>query len=210
MSAEALKTLGTLLFPGFELLDVFGPLELFGKLPDRLQLLQIGPEAGPVASAQGPGAVADVGRDGCPRLDLLLVPGGIGTRGAVDDAALMSWIRERAARAELVMSVCTGAGLLARAGVLDGHRATTNKLAFSWVESQGPKVEWVRRARWVRDGKLFTSAGVSAGMDMALAVIADLYGDATSTKVADIAEYEPHRDPDWDPFAARCGLVPPD
>jgi transcriptional regulator GlxA family with amidase domain len=201
------KVLGTLLFPGFELLDVFGPLELFGHLPDRIRLVLVGPHAGGVASAQGPAAVADVGREECPPLDLLLVPGGIGTRTAVNDAELTSWIGERAAAAELVMSVCTGAALLARAGVLDGRRATTNKRAFAWVESQGPAVQWIKRARWVRDGNRVTSSGVSAGMDMSLAVIAGLFGERVSEEIAAVAEYEPHRDPDRDPFAVRAGLV---
>jgi transcriptional regulator GlxA family with amidase domain len=207
VSGGAKKTLGTLLFPGFELLDVFGPLELFGHLQDRLRLIVVGPSAGSVKSGQGPEAIAEVGLDDCPALDLLLVPGGIGTRTAVNETALIEWIRARAAAAELVMSVCTGAALLARAGVLDGRRATTNKRAFAWVESQGPAVEWVRRARWVRDGKVVTSAGVSAGMDMTLAVVADLYGASVSEELALVAEYEPHRDPAWDPFAARHGLV---
>jgi transcriptional regulator GlxA family with amidase domain len=207
VSGGAKKTLGTLLFRGFELLDVFGPLELFGHLQDRLRLIVVGPSAGSVKSGQGPEAIAEVGLDDCPALDLLLVPGGIGTRTAVNETALIEWIRARAAAAELVMSVCTGAALLARAGVLDGRRATTNKRAFAWVESQGPAVEWVRRARWVRDGKVVTSAGVSAGMDMTLAVVADLYGASVSEELALVAEYEPHRDPAWDPFAARHGLV---
>jgi transcriptional regulator GlxA family with amidase domain len=206
--SDAPKTLGTLLFPGFELLDVFGPLELFGHLKSQLRLVLVGPTAGAVKSAQGPEAVADLGLDDARALDLLLVPGGIGTRTAVDDARLVEWIRTRAAAAEIVMSVCTGAGLLARAGVLDGRRATTNKRAFAWVESQGPRVQWVRQARWVRDGNVVTSAGVSAGMDMALAVIADLYGERASEELALVAEYEAHRDPAWDPFAVRHGLVP--
>jgi transcriptional regulator GlxA family with amidase domain len=206
--SDAQKTLGTLLFPGFELLDVFGPLELFGHLKSQLRLAIVGPSAGPVKSAQGPETLAEFGLDDAPALDLLLVPGGIGTRTAVNETRLIEWIRSRAAAAELVMSVCTGAALLARAGALDGRRATTNKRAFAWVESQGPKVEWVRQARWVRDGNVVTSAGVSAGMDMALAVIADLYGERASEELALVAEYEPHRDPTWDPFAARHGLVP--
>jgi transcriptional regulator GlxA family with amidase domain len=131
----------------------------------------------------------------------------MGTRTAVNDDDLMSWIAARSTAAELVMSVCTGAALLARAGVLDGRRATTNKRSFAWVESQGPGVEWVKRARWVRDGNRVTSSGVSAGMDMALAVIADLFGERASEELAVVAEYEPHRDPEWDPFAARYGLA---
>jgi transcriptional regulator GlxA family with amidase domain len=207
MSEACQRRLGCLLFPGFELLDVFGPLEIFGVLRDHFAIVLVGEETGAVASAQGPAAVAAHGFDDCPHLDLLLVPGGIGTRREVDNARLIAWLKERAAAAELTMSVCTGAGLLARAGVLDGRRATTNKRNFAWPVSQGPNVEWVREARWVDDGDVLTSSGVSAGMDMALAVIARLAGAASAELAALNSEYEWHRDPSWDPFAKAHGLV---
>ena len=97
--------------------------------------------------------------------------------------------------------------LLAKAGLLDGLQATTNKAAFDWVAGQGPNVKWVKKARWVRDGAYFTSSGVSAGMDMSLAAIAHLLGKETAEQVAIWAEYDWHQDPDWDPFAAIHGLV---
>jgi transcriptional regulator GlxA family with amidase domain len=105
------------------------------------------------------------------------------------------------------MTVCTGTSLLARTGLLDGRRATTNKLAFEWVKSQGPNVNWVKQARWVVDGKFVTSSGVSAGMDMALDVISRLHDEDTAQFVANVTEYEWHRDADWDPFAKLAGLV---
>src|ERR1700756_1515508 len=170
------RILGVVLFPGFELLDVFGPLEAFGNLPGLFRVVMVAGTAGPVPKAQGPRAVADHGFADCPRLDLILVPGGIGTREAVEDPVLLAWLARRAAEAEIVTSVCTGAALLARAGLLDGRRATTNKAFFQWVADQGPKVGWVRQARWVDDGKFVTSSGVSAGIDMALHVVARLVG----------------------------------
>ena len=198
-----MRTLGVLLFPGFELLDVFGPLEAFGHrlLADRYRVCLVAERAGAVASAQGPRAVADHGLDDCPPLDVLLVPGGMGTRREVDDPGLTGWIAARAADAELVTSVCTGAALLARAGVLDGRRATTNKRAFDWVVTQGPRVTWVRRARWVEDGRFVTSSGVSAGIDMALAVVARTVDEETAEQIARLMEYARNRDPDDDPFA---------
>jgi transcriptional regulator GlxA family with amidase domain len=197
------RTLGVLLFEGFELLDVFGPCEAYGirDLGGAFRIAMVAEKPGPIASAQGPPAVAEFGFDNCPRLDLILVPGGIGTRREVDNATLIAWLRARAAQAELVTSVCTGAGLLARAGLLDGRRATTNKRSFAWVESQGLQVNWIKQARWVEDGKFATSAGVSAGIDMALAIIARLIGAEAADKVADGMEYEWHRDPSWDPFS---------
>jgi len=201
MSAPSKRRLGIVLFPGFELLDVFGPAEMFGNLRNQIELVMVAAASGAVASAQGPAAIADVSLSDCPPLDMLLVPGGIGTRREVENATLLDWLRTRAAGAEIVMTVCTGTALLARAGVLDGRRATTNKRAFDWVASQGPGVEWVRPARWVEDGKFATSSGVSAGIDMALAVIERLYGEETARALEIGTEYDRHRDPSWDPFA---------
>jgi transcriptional regulator GlxA family with amidase domain len=203
------RTVGVLLFEGFELLDVFGPCEAYGmrELAGAFRLAMAAAEAGPVTSAQGPQAVAEFGFDDCPRLDVLLVPGGIGTRREVYRRSLISWLRARAEQAELVTSVCTGAALLASAGLLDGRRATTNKRAFAWVQSQGPQVDWMRQARWVEDGKFATSSGVSAGIDMALAIIARLVSAEAAEQAATSMEYEWHRDAGWDPFAKIHGLV---
>ena len=178
------RTLGVVLFPEFELLDVFGPLEAFGHLHDHYRVVLVAAEPGAVASAQGPRAVADHGFADCPHLDVLLVPGGIGTRREVENHALLDWLAQRAAEAEAVTSVCTGSALLARAGLLDGRHATSDMRAFRWIVSQGPAVKWVRRARWVDDGKFVTSSSVSAGIDMALHVIARTVDQRTSERLA--------------------------
>jgi transcriptional regulator GlxA family with amidase domain len=203
------KNLVAVLFDEFELLDVFGPLEAFGMygLFGGPKLLTAAGRAGGVRSAQGVSAVADCALSECPRADLILVPGGIGTRHEASNPALLEWLRERASAAESVMSVCTGAGVLAAAGLLDGRRATTNKISFKWVAEQGPRVRWVKEARWVEDGKFFTAAGVSAGIDMALAVVAKMSDDETAARVARYMEYDWHRDAAWDPFAKLAGLV---
>jgi len=206
MSDRTKKLLGIVLFDDFEALDVFGPVELFGMLDGVVDVRMVAAEREPVKCRQGPTVLADFAFADCPQLDLLLVPGGMGTRSAVDDPSLCAWLAQRARRTDLVMTVCTGSGLLARTGVLDGVRATSNKRAFAWARSQGPNVTWVEHARWVRDGKFATSAGVSAGMDMSLAVIAELFGPDTAERVAGAAEYEWHRNADWDPFAALNGL----
>lgn len=200
--AVSQRTLGVILYPGFELLDVFGPLEAFGNLPEFFRVVMIAEGAGPVASAQGPRVATDASLADCPRLDLILVPGGIGSREQVENRTLLDWIARRAAEAEVVASVCTGSAILARAGLLDGRRATSNKAFFGWVAGQGPGVVWVGRARWVEDGKFATSSGVSAGIDMALALIARLVDAETAETLARAMEYDWHRDADWDPFAA--------
>ena len=204
------KTVGVLLFERFELLDVFGPLEAWGMLAVESRAFRIvmtAADAGPVASAQGPRAVADHALEDCPPVDILLVPGGMGTRRVVHDGPVLDWLRRRAEKAEMVTSVCTGAGLLARAGLLDGKSATTNKRSFAWVMEQGPAVNWVKQARWVEDGRFVTSSGVSAGIDMTLAVIARLTTTKTADDICERMEYERHADASWDPFAKVHGLV---
>jgi transcriptional regulator GlxA family with amidase domain len=201
------RRVGVVLFPGFELLDVFGPLEAYGILKGSFELRLIAGRPGPVASAQGPQALAEHGLADAPPFDVMLVPGGMGTRTEVGNRELLDWLVRRAAETGIVTSVCTGAALLARAGVLDGRRATTNKRSFQWVVEQGPRVEWVREARWVEDGKFVTSSGVSAGIDMTLAVIARLIGKEMAEQAATAMEYEWHRDAGRDPFAKVWGLV---
>jgi transcriptional regulator GlxA family with amidase domain len=207
MTDQATRTLGALLYEDFELLDLFGPLEMFGNMQGAMQVRTVADRTGLVRSAQGPRVHADHGLEDCPPLDLLLVPGGIGTRTEVDNARLLGWLRARSGELAFAMTVCTGSALLAAAGLLDGRRATTNKMFFAWPETTWPAVRWVREARWVEDGKFWTSSGVAAGIDMALAVVSRLAGQQTADLLATATEYEWHRDADWDPFARVHGLV---
>jgi len=197
------RVVGALLFPDFELLDVFGPLEMFGMLDKEFEIRLVA-ESKEVASVQGPRSIADDRLADRRHYDILLVPGGVGTRREVQNDVLRAWLIDAAASAEMVTSVCTGSAVLARAGLLDDRRATSNKLAFKWVKTQGPRVDWQPRARWVEDGKFFTSSGVSAGMDMALALIARLHGIDLARKVAGWAEYTWHEDSADDPFAREA------
>lgn len=201
------RRVGVVAFEGFELLDVFGPLEIFGLVPEALSVELVGPTAGPVRSIQGPRVLADHSYAAAPSCDVVLVPGGLGTRTLVGDDAFLSWLAVWAAAAEQVTSVCTGSALLAAAGLLEGFRATSNKRAFAWARSQGVDVTWVPEARWVQDRNRWTSSGVAAGIDMALALVAHLVDPAVAEDVADRVEYDWHRDPSWDPFAAKNGLV---
>ena len=195
------RTLGALFYPQFELLDIYGPLEMFGCLGEALEIVSVAEQPGPVASAQGPRTLADTGFDDCPDLDLIVIPGGIGTLASLANERLLEFLRVRCPRAEVTMSVCTGSALLAKAGLLDGLRATTNKQFFALARSQSDAVSWVEAARWVDAGAYVTSSGVSAGMDMALAVIERLYGRERATSISELTEYERHEDPDDDPFA---------
>ena len=199
----SVRTLGVLLFPGFEMLDAAGPMEIWGNLPKEVKLVTVARQMGAVESAQGVSVVAAFGFDDCPKLDLVLVPGGFGAFKALKEADTLAWIRARAAEAELTMSVCNGASILAAAGLLDGRPATTNKTFWNQSTAAGPAVKWVRQARWVDDGNIVTSSGVSAGIDMTLHVIERLFGLKRAERLANEIEYEWHRDASWDPFAER-------
>ena len=194
------RVLGAVLYESFELLDLYGPLEMFGSLGPDLRIVTVAERSGPVRSFQGPQTVAEFDLASAPRLDLILVPGGLGTIAALESAPLLSFLRERAKTADVTMSVCSGSAILAKAGLLDERRATSNKQFFDLARAQGDKVRWVEEARWVEDGPFATSSGVSAGTDMALGVIARLYGRDTAQRIADMTEYEWHSDPTRDPF----------
>ncbi len=200
-------TIGALLFDKFELLDVYGPLEMFGMLPEHFLIHMVAENDKQVQSAQGPQAVIDDTFDLEKIYDIILIPGGQGTRSQIDNPVLLNWIQEQNSKAKFVTSVCTGSALLAKSGILDNKKATTNKRAFDWVKSHNEKVDWIAEARWVEDGKFFTSSGVSAGMDMSLGLIRHILGHEIANQVAQWAEYEWHSDSSWDPFAKINNLV---
>jgi putative intracellular protease/amidase len=201
MIDQATRTLGAILYERFEALDYYAPVEMFGGVGPALRIVTVAEQVGPVASDQGPKTVADFDFRNCPPLDLILLPGGFGTVAQLGNEALHAFLRDRAKVAEVTMSVCSGSAILAKAGLLDGRRATSNKQFFDLARMQSAKVEWVTTARWVEDGPFATSSGVSAGGDMALAVIAKLYGKAKADSIAELTEYEWHSDPTRDPFA---------
>lgn len=198
---EKTKTLGAILYHQFELLDLYGPLEMFGALPGDFNIITVSDKAGPVASTPGPRSMADYSYSDCPPLDLILLPGGFGTVAELENESLLNFLRDRCRSAEFTMSVCTGSAILARAGLLDGRRATSNKQLFKLATAQSDRVKWVEQARWVEDGPFFTASGVSAGTDAALAVIARLRGNEHAQQIADFTEYQWHKDATNDPFA---------
>ena len=193
-------TLGAILYDSFELLDFYGPLEMFGNLKPEIEIFTIAEKVGPVASFQGPQTVAEFDYQNCPHLDLILLPGGFGTIQELGNQAIMSFLKDRIPSAKVTMSVCSGSWILAKAGLLDGRRATSNKAYFKIATQQSDQVEWISEARWVEDGPIFTSSGVSAGMDMSLAVIATLFGEKKATDIANVTEYVWNKNPDEDPF----------
>lgn len=200
------RTVNVFLFEGFELLDVAGPVELLHQVRPDIVVQLVATAPGPVASAQDVELVAPTGlQEATP--DIVLVPGGRGTRDLVGDAGFLARLRAWAGAAQIVTSVCTGSAVLAAAGLLDGYRATSNKRAFTWAASHGADVTWVPQARWVHDRDRWTSSGVAAGMDMTAALIAHLLDPDAAHRAAATIELELHTDPAWDPFAEVTGLL---
>lgn len=197
---DTIYTLGVLLFPGFELLDAFGPLEMLGNWPARFRIVLLAEQKTAIQSGQHVSVQVDAALHDAPELDFLLVPGGMGTRAEINNSVLIHFIQSHAKKGKKILSVCTGAALLAKSGVLDHHTATTNKLAFDWVSKQSNAVTWLKRARWVIDNTIITSSGVAAGIDMTLDFIAKTCGYGVAKRIAHKTEYCWNEDPENDPF----------
>ncbi len=189
-----------ILFDEFETLDAFGPVEVIGKLGEHFELGFFSLAGRVVTSSQGVRVETQPLAE-LPDGGVVLIPGGMGTRTQVANAALIHRLLTLALHARIVLTVCTGAALLARTGLLDGLHATTNKRAFDWVATQGPRVLWQKKARWVRDDRFYTASGVSAGIDMTLGFVADELGPDVAEKIAHGIEYVWNSDPENDPFA---------
>jgi putative intracellular protease/amidase len=178
-----------LLFDDFETLDVFGPVEIFGRLKEHYQIHFYSEFGGLVKNNHGVAIQSEKIENITNDVFIFLIPGGWGTRKEVHNTFLIEKIKEISRSSKFVHTVCTGTSLLAKTGLLDGIRATSNKRAFDWVITQGENVIWIRKARWTRDGKFYTSAGVSAGMDMTLGFLRDIHGIDFARKVAFEIEY---------------------
>lgn len=226
IAAPPVTNIGVLVFPAFQAIDVFGPLDALNllSLQRQLNLYIIAETLEPVSTAPRSPAMnkfnSSFGERVLPthdfeqarllQLDALLIPGGIGTR-APDLNATIQFVADVYPRTSYLVAPCTGAGIAARAGVLDGKRATTNKRSWNATVAYGPKTYWVAHARWVQDGNVFTGSGVTAAIDTAFAWIAYAFGETIAADLALGMEYERHMDPARDPFAIHYGVtdVPP-
>ncbi|MDX3746438.1 DJ-1/PfpI family protein [Streptomyces sp. AK08-02] len=174
-------TIGVLLFEDVEELDMVGPWEVLGFWAAHIasspvRVLAVGPEAGVVRGSQGLGLVADHSVTGVPPLDVLVHPGGNGTRALAEDTAHLEWLRRLHGQGTVLASVCTGSLVLAHAGLLAGRPATTHRNYLDKLAEIDPSVDVRARERYVDDGDIITSAGVSAGIDMALHLVNRLGG----------------------------------
>ena len=189
-----MTTFGILFFDGTEELDAVGPWEVFtmaSKLRDDISVVSISEHGGTVTCNKGMRIVMDHSIADAPKLDVILIPGGSGTRTEVNNTTLLSWIAEVSKECEWVTSVCTGSMLLAEAGPAAGKRITTHWGAVDMVRDRGKAGEVLENIRYVRDGNLVTSAGVSAGIDMALWLIGEMYSPDFARSVQRNMEYDP-------------------
>ncbi|KAF2440044.1 class I glutamine amidotransferase-like protein [Karstenula rhodostoma CBS 690.94] len=228
-SSTPTPSIGYIVFPGFTPLDVFGPLEILFALSSthNMTLSTISFSTGAVSARAPVPFTIDVGDNTttpidpkfsinpqivathdfstAPPLDILIVPGGAGdfVLDNQHNFTMEAFIASRFAAAQYVLSVCTGATTLARAGVLAGRRATTNKSVWKWATASrhAENVTWVPSARWVEDGKVWTSSGVAAGMDMMYAFAGHYWGWEAANATVNAIEYTPHTDKHWDAFA---------
>ncbi|MGH2514789.1 MAG: DJ-1/PfpI family protein [Ktedonobacterales bacterium] len=202
MSEHPMRTVGILIFDDVEVLDFCGPFEVFsvarpvGETDDAHQLFQaltIAEELRTIRCRGGLLVQPHATTADHPPLDLLVVPGGMGTRRERHNTRLIEWIAARNEQTELTASVCTGAFLLAEGGLLNGHRATTHWASVDWMRETYPAITMLADARVVDEGHIVTSAGISAGIDMSLHVVARLHGNEVAQWTARRMEY------DWRP-----------
>jgi len=186
-----------LLFNDFETLDLFGPVEVFGKV-GNCSIKYFSINGGTITNYDNVQIITE-SIEKIENYDVLLIPGGMGTRVLVNDEAFIEKIKVIAEKSTWCLTVCTGSALLAKTGLLDNREATSNKMAFEWVKSIGKNVKW-KNARWVIDGKYYTSSGVSAGIDMSLGFVCDQFGEEVAGKIAKIIEYEWNNDKENDIF----------
>lgn len=193
------KHVGIVLFNDVEVLDFCGPFEVFSATrlneekrrdePSPFEVSLVSENLSHITTTGGMKVMPHYSFENCPSIDILVVPGGWGTRKELDNPVMLEWLRQRAAEVETLTSVCTGSMLLGFAGLLNGLHATTHWRSLDWMRDSFPEVIVVYDQHVVADGRVFTSAGISAGIDMALKVVDRYYGEDIAQATAAHMEY---------------------
>jgi cyclohexyl-isocyanide hydratase len=179
--------IGLLVFPDVQQLDLTGPYEVFASAPDTIVHL-LWKNLEPIRSATGLQLMPTATLDACPPLDVLIIPGGRGINALMRDEAIIQFLRNQASHIRYLTAVCTGALVLGAAGLLIGRKATTHWFSHDLLERLGARSV---KQRVVRDGNLITAGGVTAGIDFAISIVAELFGDTTAQEVQLSLEYSP-------------------
>jgi len=198
--SHSVEHVNVLLFKNFTTLDALGPAEVLSKAKCNYHLAYYSIDGGLIESSTG-AIISTQKMDEILPNGILIVPGGQGTRELVNHDIFIEHLKLLSDDAKKVLSICTGSALLAKSGALNQIQATSNKRAWNWVISQSINVKWIRNARWVVDGKYYTSSGITAGIDMAIGYIEDCFGYEEARRISDILEYTWNRDKDIDPFS---------
>ncbi|WP_374652353.1 DJ-1/PfpI family protein [Dongia sp.] len=190
-----MKTIALLLFPDVEVLDFAGPFEVFSvagevRRPAPFRVITVAADKRALAAVGGLSVAPDFTLEEAPQADVLLVPGGKGSRRLLRDARTLAWIGKQAAGAEIVASICTGALPLAKLGLLDGLKATTHAGAMAELRALGPRIDVRPQARFIDNGKYLTSGGITAGIDMSLYLLRRLTDQALVDLVLTEMEYD--------------------
>jgi transcriptional regulator GlxA family with amidase domain len=188
------RNVAILIFPEVEVLDFAGPFEVFAVTDEisggqLFHTYTVAESPGSVRARNGLKIVPDFTLESAPAPQVLIIPGGAGTRPLLQKPALLEWIRQRHRGTEHTVSVCTGALVLAKAGLLANRRATTHCGNFAELAALAPNTDISETVRFTDNGQILTSAGISAGIDVSLHVIAQLHGKATAEKTARYMEY---------------------
>lgn len=188
------KNVAILIFPDVEVLDFAGPFEVFAVTDelrghDTFNTFTVAAAPSIVRARNGLKVVPDFTPENCPKPHVLIVPGGFGTRAVLQQPALLEWLRVKARDAELVMSVCSGALILAQLGLLDGLRVTTHFELLGMLAELAPKAIVDGSKRFHDNGRILTAAGISAGIDCSLHVVGRLLGEAAVATTAHYMEY---------------------
>jgi len=195
-----MMNVAVLLFEDFETLDVFGPVEILGRLKDDYQIHFYSEKGGLVKNSHGVSIETHQLSIPLYASEILLIPGGLGTRKEVYNQILIDLLSQASQKSTYTLTVCTGSALLAKTGLLDHREATSNKRAFDWVVSNRDEVHWIKKARWTVDGSFYTSSGVSAGMDMVLGFLMDRHGYEFAKSIAFQIEYNWQENKNFDDF----------
>ncbi|MBI2497476.1 MAG: DJ-1/PfpI family protein [Opitutae bacterium] len=187
------RNVAILVFPEVEVLDFAGPFEVFAVTnelnPDTFPTFTVAETPGSIRARNGLKLVPDFTLENAPAPQILVVPGGAGTRPLLKKPAVLEWIRQRARQAEVIASVCTGSLVLAQAGLLNNLRATTHHENFAELAALAPNTDVVENARFTDNGQVLTSAGISAGIDLSLHIVGRLLGAETARRTARYMEY---------------------
>ncbi|CZR68479.1 related to ThiJ/PfpI family protein [Phialocephala subalpina] len=203
-----------ILYPGFQALDIFGPLDILNIIAishPNLTISLLSSTLDPVSTILPSSSSPTFGQSITPThtfssppkdIDVLLVPGGFGSRDPEIVKPAVEFIAKIYPSLKWLLTICTGSVVAAKSGVLNGKKATTYKRMLEWGAREGPEVKWVQKGRWVEDGNVWSSSGIAAGIDLMYAWVAHVYGEEVSKGVADASEYV-RRGRDDDPFAER-------